>query len=56
LKASQCIAIEDSGPGGEAAKAAGCYLIGLNDKVSMADELIRDNAAAILRAGNLLSS
>ncbi|MEM9260391.1 MAG: HAD family phosphatase, partial [Bacteroidota bacterium] len=32
-----CIAIEDSGPGGKAAKAAGCYLIGLNDKVDMAD-------------------
>lgn len=54
LPADRCIAIEDSRPGGLAAKAAGCYLIGLNDKVDMADERIMDNAAALRRAGGLL--
>lgn len=54
LPANQCIAIEDSGPGGEAAKAAGCYLIGLNDRVAQADEHIADNAEALLRALQLL--
>ncbi len=55
LQASDCIAIEDSGPGGEAAKAAGCYLIGLNDRVTGADEVITDNAAAIDRARALMA-
>ena len=54
LRADQCIAIEDSGPGGEAARAAGCYLIGLTDKVEKADEWTDDNAGAILRALELL--
>lgn len=54
LAAEECIAIEDSTPGGEAAKAAGCYLIGLNENVSMADERIDDNREAIMRALELL--
>ena len=54
LAASDCIAIEDSGPGGEAAKRAGCYLIGLTDKVHQADEMADDNAAALRRAYELL--
>lgn len=54
LNANECIAIEDSPAGGTAAKAAGCYLIGLNDNVSMADEQVQDNKAAILRALVLL--
>ena len=54
VRADQCIAIEDSGPGGEAARAAGCYLIGLTDKVEGADEWMDDNAGAILRALELL--
>ena len=49
-----CIALEDSRPGGEAAKAAGCYLIGLTPAVSMADELVEGNAEGIRRAGALL--
>lgn len=55
LAPENCIAIEDSAPGGAAAKAAGCYLIGLNEGVTMADEMIPDNAAAILRALALLT-
>jgi len=51
-----CIAIEDSTPGGAAAKAAGCYLIGLNEKVEVADELVLDNAAALRRALALLQA
>ena len=54
LSARDCIAIEDSAPGGVAAKAAGCYLIGLNDKVTTADERVDDNAAALMRAYELL--
>ncbi|WP_116108200.1 HAD family hydrolase [Lewinella sp. IMCC34191] len=54
LPASECIAIEDSGAGGAAAKAAGCYLIGLTDKVTQADEHVEDNAAALERALELL--
>jgi len=54
VHAGACIAIEDSKPGGEAAKAAGCYLIGLNDGVSMADEIIYDNAKALARARQIL--
>lgn len=54
LKADECIAIEDSGPGGEAAKAAGCYLIGVTDKVHSADEIISNNAEALERALELL--
>lgn len=54
LAPQDCIAIEDSAPGGVAAKAAGCYLIGLNDRVAMADEIVNDNAAALLRALALL--
>ena len=54
LPATSCIAIEDSGPGGVAAKAAGCYLIALTDKVVDADERLDDNGAAILRALHLL--
>lgn len=54
VPADRCVAIEDSRPGGLAAKAAGCYLIGLNDHVDMADERITDNAAALRRAGELL--
>ncbi|MEM9529142.1 MAG: HAD family phosphatase, partial [Bacteroidota bacterium] len=50
-----CIAIEDSGPGGKAAKAAGCYLIGLNDGVDMADEWVTNNAEALQRALALLA-
>lgn len=54
LPAEQCIAIEDSSPGGVAAKAAGCYLIGLNDGVTGADEVIANNAEALGRALELL--
>ncbi len=54
LPATACIAIEDSGPGGVAAKAAGCYLIALTDKVGEADERLHDNGEAILRALYLL--
>ena len=54
LSASDCIAIEDSAPGGVAAKAAGCYLIGLNDKVETADETVENNANALRRAYELL--
>jgi beta-phosphoglucomutase-like phosphatase (HAD superfamily) len=54
LPANQCIAIEDSGTGGIAAKAAGCYLIGLNDGVTGADEVVADNAEALGRALELL--
>ncbi|MBC6994706.1 HAD family phosphatase [Neolewinella lacunae] len=54
LPAAACIAIEDSTPGGAAAKAAGCYLIGLNDKVIHADEWCTDNAAALRRALEML--
>ena len=54
LDPAKCIAIEDSAPGGLAAKAAGCYLIGLNEGVSGADEVISDNAAALDRAAVLL--
>ncbi|MGB3799553.1 MAG: HAD family phosphatase [Lewinella sp.] len=54
LPANECIAIEDSGPGGEAAKAAGCYLIGLTEKVMQADEMADTNAAALERALELL--
>lgn len=56
VHAGACIAIEDSAPGGEAAKAAGCYLIGLNDGVTMADETIYDNAKALARAREILST
>lgn len=56
VHAGGCIAIEDSKPGGLAAKAAGCYLIGLNDRVDMADEIIPDNAAALARAREILST
>ena len=49
-----CIAIEDSVPGGEAAKAAGCYLIGLNARVAMADVVVEDNAAALALACSML--
>lgn len=55
LRPEDCLAIEDSGPGGIAAKRAGCYLIGLNDGVEGADEVIRDNAAALARAHELLA-
>ncbi|MEM6769538.1 MAG: HAD family phosphatase [Bacteroidota bacterium] len=55
LAAKDCIAMEDSAPGGAAAKAAGCYIIGLNDRVTMADELAGDNKTALLRALALLS-
>lgn len=54
LPAGRCIAIEDSGPGGEAARAAGCYLIGLNERVMGADEWVEGNAEAILKALQLL--
>lgn len=54
LPANQCIAIEDSAPGGLAAKAAGCYLIGLNKGVTGADEVVTDNATALRRAAELL--
>lgn len=54
LVAEHCIAIEDSGPGGNSARAAGCYLIGLNEKVKQADEYIADNALALERAFELL--
>lgn len=56
VHAAGCIAIEDSKPGGLAAKAAGCYLIGLNDTVDMADEIIRGNAAALARARVILGT
>jgi hypothetical protein len=39
-----------------AAKAAGCYLIGLNDGVDMADEIVYDNAAALARAREILAT
>ncbi|MCP9237316.1 HAD family phosphatase [Lewinella sp. JB7] len=54
LDARECIAIEDSGPGGVAARAAGCYLIALTDKVTEADERLPDSASAIRRALELL--
>ena len=54
LPADRCIAIEDSAPGGAAARAAGCYLIGLTDRVEGADERTDDHAGAILRALELL--
>lgn len=54
LPASACIAIEDSGPGGISAKKAGCYLIGLTDKVANADEMAPSNAEALRRAYALL--
>ena len=54
LAPDTCIAIEDSGPGGVAAKAAGCYLIGLTDKVTEADEFAGSNAEALQRAYALL--
>ena len=54
LEAHECIAIEDSGPGGLAAGAAGCYLIGLTAKVTNADERIDDQAAAVRRALDIL--
>ncbi len=56
VHAGACIAIEDSKPGGMAAKAAGCYLIGLNDGVDMADEIVYDNAAALARAREILAT
>ncbi len=56
VPATSCVAIEDSKPGGEAAKAAGCYLIGLNDGVTMADEVVKDNAAALARANVILGT
>ena len=56
VPASACIAIEDSGPGGVAAKAAGCYLIGLTDKVTNADEFAGTNAEALERAYHLLAA
>lgn len=56
VHAGACIAIEDSKPGGEAAKAAGCYLIGLNDGVDMADETIYGNAKALARAREILGT
>ncbi|NJB85693.1 HAD superfamily hydrolase (TIGR01509 family) [Lewinella marina] len=54
LPATACIAIEDSGPGGISAKEAGCYLIGLTEKVGNADEMAESNAAALRRAYALL--
>jgi beta-phosphoglucomutase-like phosphatase (HAD superfamily) len=56
VHAGACIAIEDSKPGGAAAKAAGCYLIGLNDGVNMADEIVYDNAAALARAREIMGT
>jgi len=53
---TSCVAIEDSTPGGAAAKAAGCYLIGLNPGVTMADEVIGDNARAVARALRILGT
>lgn len=55
VPAESCIAIEDSVPGGQAAKAAGCYLIGVEEKVTMADEYFPENAAALERAYQLLT-
>ena len=55
LSADTCIAIEDSAPGGRAAKEAGCYLIGLNPSVDVADETITENATALQRAYAILS-
>ena len=49
-----CIAIEDSTPGGDSARAAGCYVIGLNERVTAADEIVADNGAALARAYDLL--
>jgi len=56
VAATSCVAIEDSSPGGKAAKAAGCYLIGLNEGVTMADEIIKDNARALARANVILGT
>lgn len=56
VHAGACIAIEDSKPGGMAAKAAGCYLIGLNDGVDMADEIVYNSAAALARAREILGT
>ena len=55
VPAGQCIAIEDSGPGAESARAAGCYVIGLTERAAAAaDELIEDQARALERAERLL--
>ena len=56
VAASDCIAIEDSGPGGASARAAGCYLIGLTDLVREPDERVADNATALQRAYELLTA
>lgn len=54
LQAANCIAIEDSGPGGEAALAAGCYLIALTHKVEGAHHYADSNHAALDKAFGLL--
>jgi beta-phosphoglucomutase-like phosphatase (HAD superfamily) len=56
LPADRCIAIEDSGPGGEAAKAAGCYLIGVTERVGGADDYADSRAGALVRALSLLEA
>ncbi len=56
LPAEHCIAIEDSKPGGRSAKSAGCYLIGLDKKVDVADEWADDNQSALKRALELLQA
>jgi HAD superfamily hydrolase (TIGR01509 family) len=54
LSPRDCIAIEDSGPGGVAARAAGCYLIAVTGRVGEADERVDSRAGALVRALSLL--
>lgn len=54
LAPENCIAIEDSSPGGESARAAGCYVIGVTEKVAVAHEFQPDGRAALARAYELL--
>lgn len=55
-----CIVCEDSVAGSTGAKAAGCYVIGITssqpaEKLSMADEIVNDSAAALARVLLLLN-
>lgn len=60
IPSSECIVCEDSPAGVKAAKAAGCYVIGITssqpaEKLSLADEIFGDNAEALERVYALLS-
>ncbi len=54
LDPKDCIAIEDSGPGGVAARAAGCYLIGLTEAVADPDVYLPVHERALAHAFALL--